>query len=738
MKFAATILMLINVWQPLFGTAESAYINATLPSSTTAENGTRIDFILDAFDPPTSSVYYLLLKFGYEKTGAAFNRLYNYNKITSTFTLHSPIPAEFVGRLTTSLTGSKPMISISPILFNDENYQFYFELDYATASGVPTKIDSQKYILQNIYSKPRFDEAASIQSSTGLRKGLDSTISCVARSRPVSTVTWSYNNATVNATQSSTTSTSGSIIRVTSTLRIRNSSSLADGEKVTCFASHQFSTPVNRSTILRMFRAPYEIRLTATTTNPVNGSSVTLTCSARAYPAAHFRFAYSNGTVLQDGANPNFVIPSLNYKPFPSYNVSYRCTPYNSYGDASYQEIVLNIQVSPQIRVQSSLTVIEGQDVLLTCVVVAANPMPAITWKDPRNNSLSHSNGMLLLRSVRRNQAGVYTCKASNGIGFPKTKSALINVQYGPEFRSSNTIITACRPGTVVIRCVADGNPAPFVRVVFFKKDKALGTKEALYTITDLADDTFGVYNCVANNSVKEVQTTTTLVKRDFPDPVTNVTYKATLDTIEVTWALPVCTGASGIKMIRIKHKKKDDLQWSVKNISSSDVKATIVNLDSGTEYIVQILVVDWKNRGHQALQILLSTDKANTNQSQGNSLKMNPYAIGLYTVLGVVIPLLLLLIMCNLRQRRAMIKLSDAVMKGTTEKSAGPSDDQQGYTSLRFENRAEPYATIANPYPESAEGNTNSNYMELGPSRNIDQSYTTLSKTYENINSHL
>ncbi|XP_065061806.1 uncharacterized protein LOC135688756 isoform X2 [Rhopilema esculentum] len=653
MKFAATILMLINVWQPLFGTAESAYINATLPSSTTAENGTRIDFILDAFDPPTSSVYYLLLKFGYEKTGAAFNRLYNYNKITSTFTLHSPIPAEFVGRLTTSLTGSKPMISISPILFNDENYQFYFELDYATASGVPTKIDSQKYILQNIYSKPRFDEAASIQSSTGLRKGLDSTISCVARSRPVSTVTWSYNNATVNATQSSTTSTSGSIIRVTSTLRIRNSSSLADGEKVTCFASHQFSTPVNRSTILRMFRAPYEIRLTATTTNPVNGSSVTLTCSARAYPAAHFRFAYSNGTVLQDGANPNFVIPSLNYKPFPSYNVSYRCTPYNSYGDASYQEIVLNIQVSPQIRVQSSLTVIEGQDVLLTCVVVAANPMPAITWKDPRNNSLSHSNGMLLLRSVRRNQAGVYTCKASNGIGFPKTKSALINVQY-------------------------------------------------------------------------------------FPDPVTNVTYKATLDTIEVTWALPVCTGASGIKMIRIKHKKKDDLQWSVKNISSSDVKATIVNLDSGTEYIVQILVVDWKNRGHQALQILLSTDKANTNQSQGNSLKMNPYAIGLYTVLGVVIPLLLLLIMCNLRQRRAMIKLSDAVMKGTTEKSAGPSDDQQGYTSLRFENRAEPYATIANPYPESAEGNTNSNYMELGPSRNIDQSYTTLSKTYENINSHL
>ena len=146
------VFQYLMVHKFLSGMVESASVNATLPSSTAILNGTKIDFVLDAFDPAPPNLAYILLKFGYEKTGEAFSRLYSYHKSTSAFTLYSTIPPEFVGRLTSSKVGVKPMISVSPILFTDETYQFYFELDYETASGV-AQVYSQKYQLQNVYCK---------------------------------------------------------------------------------------------------------------------------------------------------------------------------------------------------------------------------------------------------------------------------------------------------------------------------------------------------------------------------------------------------------------------------------------------------------------------------------------------------------------------------------------------------------------------------------------------------------
>ena len=92
--------------------------------------------------------------------------------------------------------------------------------------------------------------------------------------------------------------------------------------------------------------APDQPRITATATKPVTGTAVTLTCSARATPAAQFRFLSGNGSVLQDGANANFVISPLNYVEFTNYSATYGCIAYNSYGEAPRQEIVLDIQGS--------------------------------------------------------------------------------------------------------------------------------------------------------------------------------------------------------------------------------------------------------------------------------------------------------------------------------------------------------------------------------------------------------
>ena len=84
----------------------------------------------------------------------------------------------------------------------------------------------------------------------------------------------------------------------------------------------------------------------------------------------------------------------------------------------------------------------------------------------------------------------------------------------GPEFTSNSSSIIACRPQRPIIRCVADGFPVPAVRVMFLNTEKVRGHGEVTHVITDLADSTFGVYTCLANNTVKKVNITRTLVKK--------------------------------------------------------------------------------------------------------------------------------------------------------------------------------------------------------------------------------
>ena len=60
----------------------------------------------------------------------------------------------------------------------------------------------------------------------------------------------------------------------------------------------------------------------------------------------------------------------------------------------------------------------ETGNVSIECIA-SGNPLPNITVTGPNNVTVQHSMGKATLNNVNRNQAGLYTCTASNGVSSP-------------------------------------------------------------------------------------------------------------------------------------------------------------------------------------------------------------------------------------------------------------------------------------------------------------------------------
>uniref|UniRef100_A0A8C2XH21 Ig-like domain-containing protein n=1 Tax=Cyclopterus lumpus TaxID=8103 RepID=A0A8C2XH21_CYCLU len=176
----------------------------------------------------------------------------------------------------------------------------------------------------------------------------------------------------------------------------------------------------------------YGPRLPSVSVSPseiVEGSSVTLTCSSDANPAASYTW-YKKNQPRPHGEEPQLVFSSIQ----SSDSRQYLCEAENHLGKKRSEFISIDciIQIPhvlllPSVSVSPS-EIVEGSSVTLTCSS-DANPAASYTWYKKNQPRPHGEEPQLVFSSIQSSDSGQYLCEAENHLGTKRSKFISIDVK---------------------------------------------------------------------------------------------------------------------------------------------------------------------------------------------------------------------------------------------------------------------------------------------------------------------
>ncbi|XP_051241962.1 B-cell receptor CD22-like [Dicentrarchus labrax] len=230
----------------------------------------------------------------------------------------------------------------------------------------------------------------------------------------------------------------------------------------------------------------------------VEGSSVTLTCSSDANPAASYTWYKENGKrYLQPlSKEPQLVLRSIQ----SSDSGEYYCTAENKLGKKTSTHISINVKYAPRVpsvSVSPSGEIVEGSSVNLTCSS-DANPAANYTWYKENQTLFQGTEGIHHFTSISSEDRGIYHCSSENQYGQIMSPPLSVDVQYAPRVPSvsvspSGEIVEG---SSVTLTCSSDANPA--ANYTWYKENEDL--PKASGQIFTIRPEHSGNYYCEAQN----------------------------------------------------------------------------------------------------------------------------------------------------------------------------------------------------------------------------------------------
>ncbi|XP_029905579.1 B-cell receptor CD22-like [Myripristis murdjan] len=239
----------------------------------------------------------------------------------------------------------------------------------------------------------------------------------------------------------------------------------------------------------------------------VEGSSVTLTCSSDANPAATYTWYKKNGNPDQE---PFRTGPQLDFVSIQSSDsAEFYCTVQNKLGKKTSDSTSIDVKYGPKmpsLMVRPSGEIVEGSSVTLTCSSDADPPVHKYTWYRENQTLLQGPERSYNFSSISSEDTGTYHCQSENQHGRINSSSVLIDVQYAPNVSSvsvwpSGEIVEG---SSVNLTCSSDANPA--ATYTWYKKkrnpsQKPFRTGPQLDFVSIQSSDS-GEFYCTAQNEL--------------------------------------------------------------------------------------------------------------------------------------------------------------------------------------------------------------------------------------------
>uniref|UniRef100_A0A665WD00 Ig-like domain-containing protein n=1 Tax=Echeneis naucrates TaxID=173247 RepID=A0A665WD00_ECHNA len=260
--------------------------------------------------------------------------------------------------------------------------------------------------------------------------------------------------------------------------------------------------------------------------NYLEGSNITLSCSAVSNPAALFYWLL-NGSLLSD-TGPEFRL--INVQMNQSGN--YSCQAFNNQTMINQTSQPSFISVLNYAVTSSTKQPIEGNSVNLTCD--AAGSIFTRKWKKNgadlafTDNMTLHDEGRVLcFQPLNKTDNGTYSCMISNPLSSVEAEYIMI-VNYGPENVQITGPSQITLNETLTLTCSADSTPSATYTWKLNETETLSVSAVLKKNITDFSDS--GRYICEATNNITRRTVTAAhylTVTLSSQVPVQNVTLEA-------------------------------------------------------------------------------------------------------------------------------------------------------------------------------------------------------------------
>ncbi|KAI9529205.1 hypothetical protein NQZ68_013512 [Dissostichus eleginoides] len=296
------------------------------------------------------------------------------------------------------------------------------------------------------------------------------------------------------------------------------------------------------------------------------GSSVTLTCSSDANPAANYTWYKENQTVFQ-GTEGSYNFTSISSED----RGIYYCKSENQYGEIMSSPLSVDVQHGPKppsVSVSPSAEIEEGSSVTLTCST-DANPAANYTWYKENQKPLIETP-QLVFHSIKSSESGVYYCTAENMLG-RTSESILIDVKYAPKLPSVSVSPSAEieEGSSVTLTCSSDANPA--ANYTWYKENQTVfqGT-EGSYNFTSISSEDRGIYYCKSENQYGEIMSSPLSV---------DVQYAPKLPSVSVSPSAEIEEGSSVTLTCSSDANPAANYTWYKENEDSPKASGQIFNI---------------------------------------------------------------------------------------------------------------------------------------------------------------